>query len=184
MAENIQDRNTRIAKEAIRCLERTDIKRLSEILNADAEVHIMGDLVHSRTMHVGQDVIDAFLAVGGDSGQKWRYNIADTVAQDDKVAIRVHELTRMAGSGKLYDVWFFFLFKFKDDGTIYEWIEHGDTDMIRWALNSEAHPWPPIPDEERIARFIEEHNKFNDPDALPVSEEDFEFEFTGEYNPF
>ena len=176
MTETIEERNTRLTREVMRALENKDADTYERILSPDAKVWLSGDIIGSRTTGNGADQHKAFRDVVVNSPQKWRYNILETTAQDERVSVRLMCMTRMP-SGKLYDQIFHFLLKFGEDGTIKEWYEHGDTEMITWALWDGNKPYPPLDDDFRINRFLEARKAWpQGDDAVEVTADDFAWE--------
>ncbi|MCM1564379.1 MAG: nuclear transport factor 2 family protein [Dehalobacter sp.] len=152
-----EERNTKCAREIVRILERGDGKAFANYLSEDCVVTIIGDLVFSRTLKTGKDLLAAFSGVGGET-LDWKYNIYNTTAQDDRVAVEVETLVRMP-SGKLYNCRYHFLWTFRD-GKAVDWKEYADTEMVTWGLLDGVKPWPPISDEERIAAFEARRKQF------------------------
>lgn len=173
MAESREDRNTRITKELWAAMENKDADTYERILRPDAKVWLSGDIIGARTTGNGADQHKSFREVVCNSPQEWGYTVMETTAQDERVAARVRCMTRQP-NGKLYDQFFHFLFKFDDEGRIYEWYEHGDTEMITWGLWDGNQPWPPLTDEYRIKRFLSDRAKWPQAEgAKVITEETF-----------
>lgn len=148
--------NTRLARELIHALARNDVEYFAQAFTDDAVTVCIGETM-SRDITTGKKMIAANRGVGG-ATLKWEYNIYETTAQDDRVAIEVESLHRRP-NGKLYNNRYHFLMKFRE-GKIYHYTEYTDTEMVTWGLYDGQRPWPMPTEEERTKAFYERRALF------------------------
>lgn len=156
-----EQRNCELARSVFDAFARNDMELFHRLLDAEAEVRIMGETA-SSWMRKGQDLIEK--KSRQEPNEPWVYNIYYMTAQNDRVAVEVESLHRVGEQKKLYNNRYHFLFGFKNDKIVL-WHEYSDTAMASRVLYDNAAPKLTKTDAERIREFYERRAEWGQDDG-------------------